>query len=269
MKYVITGGTGSFGQRYVKWLVENTDSEIVVFSRSEEKQWKMRKEFPDVKYIIGDVRDRDAVGNAIRGADYVVHTAALKHVATGENQPWETLLTNVNGTQNVVDASNEWGANMVLLSTDKAVQPVNLYGASKMAAEKITISGGQRVCRYGNVFGSSGSILHIFKQQASRGHLFTITDHRMTRFIVTFDEAIAIANKALHSDSGSITLPTNLRGINISDLAYAFDQEARFTEIGIQPGEKLAELLSDSPVISSEDCRKMTIEEIKELINES
>jgi len=229
----------------------------------------MKKEFPEVKYIIGDIRDKEAVDNAIQGCDYVVHTAALKHVATGENQPWETIQTNINGTKNVVDASNKYGAKMVLLSTDKAVQPVNLYGASKMAAEKLTIAGGQRVIRYGNVFGSSGSILHIFKEQASRGHLFTITDHRMTRFIVTFDEAIEIVNKALHSEPKSITLPTNLRGINIPDLAHAFDDNAKFDEIGIQPGEKYHELLSDSPIISSEDCKKMSIEEIKELINES
>jgi UDP-N-acetylglucosamine 4,6-dehydratase len=156
---------------------------------------------------------------------------------------------------------------MVLLSTDKAVMPVNLYGASKMAAEKIAIAGGHRVSRWGNVFGSSGSILHIFKEQASRGHLFTITDHRMTRFIVTFDEAIETVNRALHSDPGSITLPINLVGINIPDLAYAFDKNAKFDEIGIQPGEKLAELLSDSPLISSEDCKKLSIEEIKELID--
>jgi len=266
--YLITGGTGSFGKRYVKWLSENTDAEIVVFSRSEEKQWNLRKQFPDVKYIIGDVRDKEAVDNAIQGCDYVIHTAALKHVATGENQPWETIKTNVNGTKNVVDASNKHGAEMVLLSTDKAVQPVNLYGCSKMAAEKLTISGGQRVSRWGNVFGSSGSILHIFKEQASRGHLFTITDYRMTRFIVTFDEAIEIVNRALHSEPKSITLPTNLVGINIPDLAYAFDKDAKFHMIGIQPGEKLAELLSDSPLISSEDCDKMSIEEIKDLINE-
>lgn len=270
MKYLITGGTGSFGKRYVKWLTENTDAEIVVFSRDELKQWKMKKEFPDVKYIIGDVRDLNSIARAImnfRKDDCIIHTAALKHVATGENQPWETIQTNVIGTKNVVEASNALGVKMVLLSTDKAVMPVNLYGASKMAAEKITLSGGQRVTRWGNVFGSSGSILHIFRQQASQGHLFTITDHRMTRFIVTFDEAIEIVNHALHCEPGSITLPTKIKGINISDLAYAFDSEAKFTEIGIQPGEKLAELLNDNPLISSEDCDKYSIEEIKELID--
>jgi len=265
LKYLITGGTGSFGKRYVKWLSENTDAEIVVFSRSEEKQWEMKKNYPDVKYIIGDVRDRESVFIAMKGCDYVIHTAALKHVATGENQPWETIQTNVNGTKNVVDAANKHGAKMVLLSTDKAVMPVNLYGASKMAAEKITIAGGQRVVRYGNVFGSSGSILHIFKKQAAQGDLFTITDHRMTRFILTFDQAIDLVNIALNNVG--YTIPGNLKGINIVDLAYAFDSKAEFTEIGMQPGEKLHELLQHNPEISSKHCDKYTIEEIKELIN--
>lgn len=266
MRYLITGGTGSFGKRYVKWLSENTAAEIVVFSRSEEKQWEMRKEFPNVEYIIGDVRDKEAVEMAVKGCDYVIHTAALKHVATGENQPLETIKTNINGTKNVVDACNKYVAYMVLLSTDKAVQPVNLYGASKMAAENLTIAGGHAVVRYGNVFGSSGSILHIFKQQAAQGDLFTITDHRMTRFILTFDQAIELVNQAIKNGPG-YTLPKKMKGINITDLAYAFDDKAEFTEIGIQQGEKLHELLQYSPTISSEHCEKYTVEEIKELIN--
>jgi len=267
LKYLITGGAGSFGKRYVKWLSENTEAEIVVFSRSEEKQWRMKKQFPEGKYIIGDVRDKEAVENAIQGCDYVIHTAALKHVATGENQPWETMQTNVMGTKNVVDACNKYGAKMVLLSTDKAVMPVNLYGASKMAAEKIAIAGGQAVVRYGNVFGSSGSILHIFKQQAAQGDLFTITDRRMTRFILTFKQAIDLVNEAIKNGAG-YTIPKGLKGINIIDLAYAFDDKAEFTEIGRQPGEKLHELLQYNPEISSKHCNKYSIEEIRELINE-
>jgi UDP-N-acetylglucosamine 4,6-dehydratase len=265
LKYLITGGTGSFGKKYVKWLSENTEAEIVVFSRSEEKQWEMKKQFPNVGYIIGDVRGKEAVESAIQGIDYVIHTAALKHVSTGENQPWETMQTNVIGTKNVVDACNKHSAKMVLLSTDKAVMPVNLYGASKMAAEKIAIRGGQSVVRYGNVFGSSGSILHIFKQQAAQGDLFTITDRRMTRFILTFDQAIELVNIALNGVG--YTIPENLKGINIVDLAYAFDDKAEFTEIGIQPGEKLHELLQYNPEISSKHCDKYSIEEIRELIN--
>ena len=268
MKYLITGGTGSFGKHYVQWLTDNTNAEIVVFSRCEYKQWEMRKQFPDVEYIIGDIRDQGAINNAMNGVDYIVHAAALKHVRTGEVQPWETIRTNIEGTRNVVTSVKyaNIGAKMVLLSTDKAVEPVNLYGASKMIAERLVIAGGQRVTRYGNIFGSRGSVLHIFKEQAAQGDLFTITDRRMTRFIVTFDEAIKLVNKALDGDPG-IYLPTKIRGINITDLALAFDDKAKFTEIGIQPGEKMAELLSSHPLISSEDCTKLSVYEIRRLID--
>lgn len=272
MRYLITGGTGSFGQHYIKWLTENTDAEIVVFSRGEYLQWEMKKVFSKVKYIIGDIREEDSITNAMDGVDYVIHTAALKHVATGENQPWETIKTNIIGTQFVVDAVNKYaniGAKMVTLSTDKAVLPINLYGASKMAAEKITIKGGHIVTRWGNVFGSKGSILHIFKEQFAVGDNFTITDKRMTRFIITFDECIEVVNNALKAESGSIVLPEKLRSIFITDLAYAFDDKATFTEMGIQQGEKLSELLSIEPYISSEDCEKMSIKEIRGLIDDN
>ena len=268
MRYLVTGGAGSLGKHYVKWLVENTDAEIVVFSRDELKHFDMKKEYPNVKYIIGDIKDRASIFEAVHGCDYVVHTAALKHVSTGENQPWETIQTNVIGTKNVIDACNLVGAKMVLLSTDKAVQPVNLYGATKMCAEKLTIAGHQRVVRYGNVFGSSGSILHIFKKQAAKGDMFTITDHRMTRFIVKYDEAIELINFALMHPSGTY-LPTELRAIRIPDLARAFDSNAQFTEMGIQPGEKIHELLSYSPLISSEFTDKMSREDIRKLIDET
>ena len=230
MKYLITGGTGSFGKRYVKWLTENTDAEIVVFSRDEYKQWEMKKEYTGVHYYrIGNLRDRDAVRSAMKGCDYVVHTAALKHVKTGENQPWENIKTNIIGTQIVVEESNRIDATMVLLSTDKAVQPVNLYGASKMAAEKITIAGGQKVVRYGNVFGSRGSILHIFKQQAAQGDLFTITDKRMTRFILTLDEAVNIVNIALASNS-QWAIPKTLKAINMRCFVEAEESEDKALE---------------------------------------
>jgi UDP-N-acetylglucosamine 4,6-dehydratase len=266
MKYLITGGTGSFGQKYVEWLTDKTAEDIIVFSRDEYKQWEMKKRYPDVKYIIGDIRNNESVNKAIAGVDYVIHAAALKHVATGENFPGETIETNITGTQNVVDASNKTGAKMILISTDKAVQPVNLYGATKMIAEKITINGGQYVVRYGNVFGSKGSILHIFKEQAAFGDRFTITDRRMTRFIITYDEAIKTVNRAL-AYKNQITIPDKLRAIKITDLALAFDDKAVFDEIGIQPGEKYHEVISLQPYVSSEDCPKMSIQEIQELIN--
>jgi UDP-N-acetylglucosamine 4,6-dehydratase len=224
----------------------------------------MRKVLPEAEYIIGDVRDYAATVEAAIDCDYIVHTAALKHVRTGEDQPYEVMQTNAEGTRHVVSAANVVQAKMVLLSTDKAVEPVNLYGASKMVAERYTIAGGQRVARWGNVFGSSGSILHIFKQQA-HGGVFTITDHRMTRFVITFEQAMDLVDKALEAEPGSYTIP-RLKAIRITDLAQAFDRNAKFEEIGIQPGEKIAEKLM--PDFSSEDADKMTVEEIRRLIDE-
>lgn len=269
MKYLITGGTGSFGKKFVQYLAQNTGHEIIVFSRDELKQWEMEKTFPEVHFIIGDIRDKESIFKAVKGCDIIIHAAALKHVRTGEVQPWETIQTNVIGTKNVVDAANSVDAKMVLLSTDKAVLPINLYGASKMVAEKITIKGGQRVTRWGNVFGSSGSILHIFKNQAATGNRFTITDRRMTRFIITFEECFDVVNRAVKAEPGTIVIPKNLRAIKITDLAYAFDHDAKFSEIGIQPGEKLSEVLSLEPFTESEDCDKMSIGEIRRLIDES
>jgi UDP-N-acetylglucosamine 4,6-dehydratase len=264
MRYLITGGTGSFGSRYAKRLIERGD-EAVIFSRNELKQFEMRKSLPEAEYIIGDVRDYPATVAAAVGCDYIVHTAALKHVRTGEEQPVEVIKTNVDGTKNVVSAANVNRAKMVLLSTDKAVEPVNLYGASKMIAEKFTIDGGHRVVRYGNIWGSSGSILHIFKEQASKGHLFTITDPRMTRFIATFDQAMDLVDSALEADPSSYTIAT-LKAIRITDLAQAFDKDATFEVIGIQPGEKLCEKLRRD--FSSDDAEKMTVEEIRGMIND-
>jgi UDP-N-acetylglucosamine 4,6-dehydratase/5-epimerase len=268
MKTLITGGTGSFGQKYTEWAMKNTDDKIVIFSRDELKQWHMKQTFKKytdrVSYYIGDIRDLEAITDAVYGCDRIIHAAALKHVDTGEKQPYETIKTNIMGTANVVKASA--GRHMVLLSTDKAVQPVNLYGATKMAAEYLTLAGGQSVVRYGNIFGSSGSILHIFQEQAAKGHLFTLTDRRMTRFIVTFQEAISLVNSAF--GKGGVTLPQEVRGINIPDLALAFDKDAKFAEIGIQLGEKLHELLSDNPLTSSEDADKLSVEDIRRLIND-
>ena len=270
MDYFITGGAGSFGKRFTRHIIETTDSNVTIFSRDELKHFNMKKWLPSdrVKYVVGDVRDRDAVMRAMPDACFVVHAAALKHVLTGEQQAWEVVKTNVAGTRNVVDAANAHNCIMVLVSTDKAVEPINLYGATKMCAEKITLQGGQRVARWGNVFGSSGSILHIFKQQFADGHKFTITDHRMTRFVITFDQAIKICEDALKTRGGEITVP-RLPAMCITDLAKAFDKDAEFEEIGIQPGEKLAEVLQVSPRYSSDTADKLSIGEIKELIDAS
>ena len=266
MKLLITGGTGTLGSNLIRrCLRDNLYSEVICFSRDELKQFDLANELRDdrVRYVIGDVRDAESIRAAMVGVDHVVHAAALKHVASGENHPWEVLKTNVIGTHNVVSAANASGAVMVLVSTDKAVAPVNLYGASKMTAESLTINGGQRVVRYGNVFGSRGSVLHKFKEWAATGHHFKITDMRMTRFVITVDHAIDLVLETLKMPPRSINIP-NLPAMRIVDLAKAFVIEAVIEEIGAFPGEKLHEFLS--PCQSSETAVKLSIPEIQKLI---
>jgi UDP-N-acetylglucosamine 4,6-dehydratase len=268
MKLLITGGTGFLGQAIVKYCLTNTDWELIVFSRDEYKQWIMQAEIndPRVKYIIGDVRDRNRVFEACENVDYIIHGAALKHVWAGELHPWEVIQTNIHGTKNIVDAANHNKAKMVLVSSDKAVEPMNLYGCTKMAAEALTINGNQRVVRYGNVFGSRGSVLHKFKEWVAKGHSFKITDMRMTRFVITIDQAVDLVVETLMMPPKGLNIP-NLPAMRIVDLAKAFDPEAVIEEIGIFPGEKLHESLS--PTQSSEDARRMSIAEIRSLIDAS
>lgn len=267
---LITGGTGFLGQALTRYLLENTDYNIAIYSRDEYKQWVMSSELADksgrVEYILGDVRDRDRVFWAIGKASMVVHAAALKHVWAGEAHPYEVIQTNIQGTRNVVDASVAHGARMVLVSSDKAYAPQNLYGCTKMAAEALTIRGGQRVCRYGNVFGSRGSILHKFKEWTAKGHSFKITDVRCTRFVITIDQAIDLVMDTLDMPPGSINIP-RLPAMRIIDLAKAFDPEAVIEEIGMFPGEKLHESLQDGQC--SEDAVKLTVDEIKALIHDA
>ena len=254
MRYLITGGTGSFGKRYAKRLHERGDH-VTIFSRDEFKQWEMRRELGTerIDYIVGDVRDYESVYTAIdeSRAYCVVHAAALKHVLTGENQPDQVIETNIGGTRNVAKTCKDLGAFMVLLSTDKACQPVNLYGATKMVAEKLTLASGFNVTRYGNVMGSRGSVLHIFNEQKHNGH-FTITDRRMTRFAITFDEAMDAVDIAFDQDRGTILVPV-LPSFRIVDLARAFDPAATFEEIGIGEGEKLHEELATAYELSRAD----------------
>lgn len=264
---LITGGTGFLGQALTRWLLENTDYNIIVFSRDEYKQWVMSSELSDntgrVEYILGDVRDRERVFDAVERASMVVHAAALKHVWAGEAHPYEVIQTNIIGTKNVVDACNTCGARMVLVSSDKAYAPQNLYGCTKMAAEAIALRGGQRVVRYGNVFGSRGSILHKFKEWTAKGHTFKITDVRMTRFVITIQQAIDLVMDTLDMSPGTINIP-RLPAMRIIDLAKAFDPEAVIEEIGIFPGEKLHESLCDGRC--SEDAVKLTVDEIRHMI---
>lgn len=270
MKYLVTGGTGSFGTAFVKYILASTRDKVTVFSRDELKQWNMRNEIKDkrLSFCVGDVRDRESLFQAIQGHGRVVHAAALKHVHTGEEQPRETILTNIIGTENVAEICKELGAEMVLLSTDKAVAPVNLYGASKMSAEYLTLRNGHRVVRYGNVFGSRGSVLHIFQKEAEKGGVFTITDTRMTRFIITLEQAIQVVMEAYDKAPGTITIP-DIPSIRITDLAIAFNSDAQFREIGMQPGEKLHEVLQLDPYIGSDTAPKIGIKGIRRLIDES
>jgi len=265
VKLLITGGTGFLGQALTRYLLEYTDLDVVIYSRDEYKQWIMSSEIPSerVKYVLGDVRDRDRIFGACKGVNYVVHAAALKHVLAGEQHPWEVVQTNIIGTRNVVDASNAAGAIMVLVSSDKAYAPQNLYGCTKMAAEAITLAGNQKVVRYGNVFGSRGSVLHKFREWTSKGHNYRITDVRMTRFVITIRQAIDLVMDTLDMPPRTVNIP-RLPAMRILDLARAFDPDAVIDEIGIQPGEKLHESLQDGQC--SEDAVKLTVEEIREMI---
>ena len=264
---LITGGTGTLGTAVIKHcLAYYPELKIKSYSRDEFKAWTLNNELQSkrVEFILGDVRDRERVFDALAGVNYVIHASALKHVWAGEQHPHEVIQTNVIGTKNVVDASNHHKCKMVLVSSDKAVQPTNLYGCTKMAAEALTINGNQRVVRYGNVFGSRGSVLHRFKEWASNGHSFRITDRRMTRFVITVDEAVKLVLETLTMQPKSYNIPV-LPAMRIVDLAWAFDKDADIEEIGIQPGEKLHEFLTEKQ--SSEHARKLTIPEIQELIS--
>jgi UDP-N-acetylglucosamine 4,6-dehydratase len=259
---LITGGTGTFGQAYTKHLLQQ-GVKVVVFSRNEYKQIEMKRELSEAEYILGDVRDAESICKASIGCDIIIHAAALKHVATGEDQPEEVIKTNIQGTVNVIRAAQQNGCDLVFISTDKAVEPINLYGATKMCAEQLVEKAGYKIVRYGNVFGSSGSILHIFKDAVACGHKFPITDTRMTRFIITLDEAMALIDRAIIGDR-AYTIP-KLKSLYITDLAKAFDPKAEFEEIGIKPGEKLAEKLTHE--YSSDSAQKYTIEEIRGMID--
>lgn len=244
-KWLITGGTGSFSEHAIPYILNKYHpNELVVFSRDEYKQFNMRKDAAScIRFEIGDIRDKPRLDRAMNGVRYVIHTAALKHVRTAEDDPLEAIKTNVAGTSNVVEAANRVGARMVLLSTDKACEPINAYGATKMLAERITLAGNQSVVRYGNVMGSRGSVLHLFNQFARHG-VFTITDKRCTRFAVTFKYAIDLATHALDAEYREpMMLVSKANAFRIVDLAAAFVDEPRFEEIGLYPGEKLHETL--------------------------
>jgi UDP-N-acetylglucosamine 4,6-dehydratase len=262
---LVTGGTGSFGRAFLSRVLETRNpAKVIVFSRDELKQYEMRQTFgddPRVRFFIGDIRDRDRLRMALHGVDYVVHAAALKQVDTAEYNPMEYVKTNILGSENVILASIDAGVKKVVaLSTDKASSPVNLYGATKLTADKLFISSNNyghnygtsfSVVRYGNVMGSRGSVIPFFRELAERGEPLPITDVRMTRFWITLPQAIDFVLQSLVSMQGGELYVPRFPSMRVVDLAEAISPGSELMEIGIRPGEKLHE-----EMISAEDARR-------------
>ena len=252
-KILITGGTGSFGRTFVPMLLDRFNpSRVVILSRDEMKQWDMAAEFagdPRVRFFIGDVRDRDRLFRAFKGIDYVVHAAATKIVPTAEYNPFECIKTNINGAMNVIDAAIDCGVEKVVaLSTDKASSPVNLYGATKLASDKLFVAGnsysggGTRfsVVRYGNVMGSRGSVIPYFLSRKGSGSL-PITDARMTRFMISLEQGVELVWHAFEDMVGGEIYVKKVPSMFVTDIASTIDANATHQIIGIRPGEKLHE----------------------------
>ena len=250
---LITGGTGSFGRKFVPLTIQKYNpKKIVIYSRDEMKQYEMQKLYknnPRVKFMIGDVRDIERLNWCLDGIDYVVHAAATKIVPTAEYNPTECIKTNVNGAINVVDASiRNKVKKVVALSTDKASNPINLYGASKLCSDKIFISSNlyhsqtttTAVVRYGNVLGSRGSVIPFFLEKSKTGEL-PITDKEMTRFMITLEEGVDLVWTAFDEMIGGETFVKKIPSMNICDIAKAINPEAKLRIIGIRPGEKIHE----------------------------
>ena len=251
---LITGGTGSFGHAFVEMTLEKyKPKKIVILSRDEMKQWEMQKLYENneaVRFFIGDVRDKDRLYRALDGIDYVVHAAATKIVPTAEYNPFECIKTNVNGAMNLIDACIDHNIkNVVALSTDKASRPVSLYGATKLASDKMFVasnaySGEHKtrfsVVRYGNVMGSRGSVIPFFIQEKNNG-ILPITDNRMTRFMITLEEGVKLVWTAFDDMHGGEIYVKKIPSMKVIDLATAIDKDAIQEIIGIRPGEKLHE----------------------------
>jgi UDP-N-acetylglucosamine 4,6-dehydratase/5-epimerase len=252
---LITGGTGSFSQKFVPMtLARFNPKRLVIYSRDEMKQWEMAKLFEGdnrVRFFIGDIRDKDRLSRALDKIDFVVHAAATKIVPTAEYNPFECIKTNVNGAMNLIDACiDKKVKKVVALSTDKACNPVNLYGASKLASDKLFISGntygghkGARfaVVRYGNVIGSRGSIIPFFKHLAEQGKPLPITDTRMTRFMISLEQGVGLVWQAFSDMEGGEIYVKKIPSMKVTDIAKAIAPDGEFEMIGIRPGEKLHE----------------------------
>jgi len=266
---LITGGTGSFGKKFTEIALKNyKPDKLIIFSRDEFKQHQMEVEFSkmdfnifNIRFFIGDIRDKARLMRAFQGVDYVIHAAALKQVPALEYNPVEAVKTNILGANNIVEAALDRNIEKVIaLSSDKAVSPINLYGATKLVAEKIFIDanayGGNKVkfsvVRYGNVVASRGSVIeHFLKLKREGIKEFPITDERMTRFWMTLDESAELVIKALEEAEGGEVFVPHIPSMKLTDLARAIEPECRFKIIGIRPGEKLHESL-----ISEDETRK-------------
>tara|TARA_B100000902_G_scaffold399692_1_gene471870 strand:+ start:1029 stop:2030 length:1002 start_codon:yes stop_codon:yes gene_type:complete len=259
---LITGGTGSFGKSFVPLTLKKFNPKrLIIFSRDEMKQWEMQKQFKDDKrvgFFIGDVRDKDRLHRALNGVEYVVHAAATKIVSTAEYNPFECIKTNVNGAMNLIDVCIDQGVKRVVaLSTDKASSPINLYGASKLASDKLFIASNSSyaagtqtsfaVVRYGNVMGSRGSVIPFFLSTKEQNEL-TITDERMTRFMISLEQGVELVWHAFEDMIGGEIYVKKIPSIKVTDIARAIAPKAKHKIIGIRPGEKLHEQM-----ISAED----------------
>ena len=251
---LITGGTGSFGNAFVPLTLKKyKPNRLIIFSRDEMKQWKMAQKFSNdesLRFFIGDVRDKDRLYRALDGVDYVVHAAATKIVPTAEYNPFECIKTNINGAMNLIDVCIDKGVKKVVaLSTDKASSPINLYGASKLASDKLFVAGNAysgehntkfSVVRYGNVMGSRGSVIPYFLSLKEKG-VFPITDERMTRFMITLEQGIKLVWQAFEDMVGAEIYVKKIPSMKIIELASAIDSKAKLEFVGIRPGEKIHE----------------------------
>ena len=252
---LVTGGTGSFGHKFVKRALELEAKKIIVFSRDELKQYEMQKQFQgekSLRFFIGDVRDKERLYRAFKGVDIVIHAAAMKHVDACEYNPFEAIKTNIHGAQNIIEAAIDCGVEKVVaLSTDKACSPVNLYGATKLASDKLFVAANSyagdkptsfSVVRYGNVVGSRGSVVPFFKNIRHTGVL-PITDERMTRFWITLDQGVQFVLDSLGRMYGGEIFVPKIPSMKVIDLAKAIAPECKTEIIGIRPGEKLHEAM--------------------------
>ena len=266
---LITGGTGSFGKKCTEIILKKyKPKKLIIFSRDELKQFEMSQQFPDskfncVRFFIGDVRDKERLNRAFRNVDYIIHAAALKQVPAAEYNPFEAVKTNIMGAQNIIDVAIDQGVKKVIaLSTDKAANPINLYGATKLCSDKLFIAGNSyvgredtifSVVRYGNVVGSRGSVIPFFLKQRETGVL-PITDPRMTRFWITLEQGVGFVLDCLKRMVGGELFVPKIPSMNIMDLAKAIAPECKTKIIGIRPGEKLHE------VMVPRDEARMTLE---------